>query len=170
VQSACCNAYSGRRGIPVAARTRNWKACSSPTVADRSHSRNKSCSIAPRSRRILLILMGVVILSLADLAITLAYLRANWMMEANPIAAYLIKTTQSAWLLAWYKIITVAVCVALLYRVRHSRAGEVAAWCALAILCIMSIMWRSYSNHLDDPQIIVLAHATHFDDGRLGMP
>lgn len=123
-----------------------------------------------RSRRVALLVVGVVILSLADLVITLAYLRANWMMEANPIAAYLIKSTQSAWPLAVYKCVTVGTCVALLYRLRRHKAGEVAAWCAVGILAVMSVMWHKYSLHFDDPQEMMLVQTTVGTEYRLGLP
>lgn len=123
-----------------------------------------------RSRRVLILVMGIIVLSMADLAITLAYLRAHWMMEANPIAAFLIKYTQSPWSLACYKALTVLVCVVLLVRLRQHKAGELAAWCALAILGVMSVMWHTYSQHFDDADNLVVAQVSSMDDGRLGLP
>jgi hypothetical protein len=65
----------------------------------------------------------------------------------------------------------VAICAALLLRLRHFRSGEVAAWCGIAVLTIMSIMWRTYSEHLNDPEVLVLAQAAvTYEDGRLGLP
>src|SRR5262249_40311360 len=104
-----------------------------------------------RSRRVIVLIAGIIILSIGDLIVTLAFLQANWMIEANPIAAYLIRSTQSPWALAAFKMSTVAICVLVLYRLRHRAAGEVAAWVSVAILAIMSLMWRSYSTHFDGP-------------------
>jgi hypothetical protein len=123
-----------------------------------------------RSRRVIVLAVGIIILSLADLAVTLAFLRANWMMEANPIAAYLIEETQSPWILAAFKAATVGICVGLLYRVRHHRCGEVAAWCAMLILTVMSVMWHSYSSHFEGPEDITLAQFTSGNEAVLGMP
>ncbi len=123
-----------------------------------------------RARRVTLLVAGIIVLSVADLIITLAFLRANWMMEANPIAAYLIKTTQSPWVLAAFKAASVGICVALLYRLRQHLAGEVAAWCAVGILAVMSVMWHSYSKQFDDQHHMILAQAPLADDYRLGLP
>jgi hypothetical protein len=123
-----------------------------------------------RARRVTLLVLGIIVLSLGDLAVTLAYLRANWMMEANPIAAYIIRTTQSPWALAAFKCCTVAICATLLYRMRHFRSGEVAAWCGMAVLTVMSIMWRSYADHLQDAEVFLAQTATTYQDGRLGLP
>jgi hypothetical protein len=126
--------------------------------------------VARRSRRVMVLVAGIIILSVADFVVTLAFLRANWMMEANPIAAYLIEETQSPWILAAFKAVTVGVCVGLLYRVRHHRCGEVAAWCAMVILTIMSLMWHSYSSHFDGPEDIMLAQFNTSGEQVLGMP
>ena len=124
-----------------------------------------------RSHRVIVLVLGIVILSLADLVVTLAYLQANWMMEANPLAAYIIRSTQSAWALGAFKCCTVAVCAALLLRLRHARAGEVAAWCGIAMVTVMSIMWHSYARHFDDPEQVFLAQASMiYDEDRLGLP
>lgn len=126
---------------------------------------------AVRARRVTVLVLGIIILSLADLVVTLAYLKANWMMEANPLAAYIIKSTQSPWALAAFKCCTVAVCAALLLRVRRFRSGEVAAWCGIVVLTVMSIMWHSYSRHFDDPEHLLMVQSSlAFDEDRLGLP
>lgn len=123
-----------------------------------------------RSRRVTLLVLGIMILSFADLVVTLAYLKAHWMMEANPIAAYLISSTQSPWALVAFKGASVGICVALLYRVRHCVAAEIAAWCALCILAGMSLMWHTYSAHFDNPEEMLMAQMTIGDDPRIGLP
>jgi hypothetical protein len=124
----------------------------------------------PRSRRVSVLVLGIIVLSLADLFITLAYLKANWMMEANPLAAWIIQNSRSPLALALFKIGSVGVCAALLYRPRHHRSGEVAAWCALAVLILMSVMWHDYASHFDNPEAIMEQMAVAHDDGRLGLP
>lgn len=123
-----------------------------------------------RPRRVTVLLAGIAVLSLADLAVTIAYLQANSMMEANPLAAYVIRATQSVWVLVAFKLATVAVCVGLLYRVRRHLCGEVAAWCALAILAAISVMWHSYSNQIEGMEEVMLAQITMGDDDLLGLP
>jgi len=118
-------------------------------------------------RRVNVLLAGVIVLSIADLAITLTHLRTTGMMEANPIAAFLIKSTQSSWALASFKLLTLGVCVSLLFALRRRFEGEIAAWCAVAILAGMSMQWHAYSNHFDDPQEIVIAQTGGYGDGWL---
>ncbi|NNF42900.1 MAG: hypothetical protein HKN62_07605 [Phycisphaerales bacterium] len=111
----------------------------------------------------MVVLAGVVILSIADLIVTLGYLRTIGMVEANPIAAYLIKHTQSPWVLSAYKAVTVGICISLLYRVRWHRSGEVAAWCALGILVVMSVLWHNYSQEIDSPVQLQTVLSDHSD-------
>jgi hypothetical protein len=123
-----------------------------------------------RSRRVAVLMLGVIVLSLADLFITLAYLRAQWMMEANPIAVFVIKSTQSPWSIAAFKGLTVLVCVSLLMKARKHLAAEVAAWCAVAILAVLSVMWHNYANHVEDNAALILAQTGSTDDVLLGLP
>lgn len=139
-------------------------------VPGRLFTRMAGCSLNNRSRRVTVLVLGVIILSVADLIITLAYLRAQLMMEANPIAAYLIESTHSAWALAGFKALTVGVCVAVLYRLRRYLAGELAAWLAVAILAGMSVIWHSYSTHFEGPGDLLLAQVDTVDDLRFGLP
>lgn len=103
-----------------------------------------------REERVLWLLLGIVLLSVADLALTLTYLTSVGLIEGNPIAAWLIHTTRSPWALALYKGLTVAICVSLLYRMRHRREGELAAWCSVLILVALSIWWNRYALYQPD--------------------
>ena len=113
-----------------------------------------------RSRRVVLLIVGIVLLSLGDLVITLILLKSTGMAEANPIASYLIRSTGSGFVLAAYKALTVGVCVSLLYRLRPSVEGEVAAWCAMAVLALTAVQWYQYMHELDDLDQMELAHCT----------
>ena len=123
-----------------------------------------------RPRRVVVLLVGVVLLSLADLLITLAYVQANWMMEANPLAAWIIRHTESASVglttvaLGAFKIGTMSVCVLVLYRLRRFVAGEVAAWTAVGVLAIMSVMWHHYAAHFDEADAVMLAQMCQHAD------
>jgi hypothetical protein len=100
-----------------------------------------------RSERVMWLLGGVIFLSLADLVLTISYLTSVGMSEGNPIALWLLQTTNSVWPLAIYKVFTVAVCVTLLYKTRHLRQSELASWCAVLILVTLSIWWNQYSRY-----------------------
>jgi hypothetical protein len=49
--------------------------------------------------------------------------------------------------------------VALLYRLRKHVEGEVAAWCGVAILAVLSVMWSNYTDEFVDPENIRLAQS-----------
>jgi uncharacterized Tic20 family protein len=116
-----------------------------------------------RVRRVLVLLAAVVVLSLADLVVTIGHLQTVGLIEANPIAAWLIRTTESPWVLSAYKCLTVGVCIALLYRLRRHRECEIAAWCAVGILVGMSIMWHSYSREMESPHNLEMVQSAHSD-------
>lgn len=107
-----------------------------------------------RSRRVALLIAGIVLLSLGDLLITLTYLRTTGMVEANPIAAWLIRTTGSTAALVAYKLLTVGVCVGLLHRLRRQVEGEVAAWCAVVILALAAVQWYQYTRHYEPAELM----------------
>ena len=79
-----------------------------------------------RSQRVTWLLFGVVALSFVDLFLTITYLTSVGMSEGNPIAVWLLSTTNSIWPLAIYKLATVTVCVSLLYANRYKRQSELA--------------------------------------------
>jgi len=109
----------------------------------------ENCQRRDRSRRVNLLIVGIVLLSLGDLLITITYLQSTGMLEANPIAGYIIRVTGSVSILAAYKALTVGICVGLLYRLRRLVEGEVAAWCAVSILAFMSLQWYHYARQFD---------------------
>jgi len=112
-----------------------------------------------RARRVVVLLIGIAVLSMADLVMTIAHLRTIGMIEVNPIARFVIEHGASSWLLSLYKCATVTICVALLYCARRFRIGECAAWMALGILVMLSITWGEYSRQVDNPETIRLAQA-----------
>jgi len=120
--------------------------------------------LGDRPRRVMMLLAAIVVLSLVDLLITIAHLRSVGMVEANPLAAYLIRTTGSWWALALYKSATVAVCVVLLHRARRHVQGEIASWLALVILVGVSVMWHCYMQESESPDVVRIAQVVHGDE------
>ncbi len=128
----------------------------------RSGSDNRrSDAVERRSRRVILLLWGIVLLSLADLIMTLGHLKSIGMVEANPIAAWLIRNTQSPLALSAFKGLSVTVCVSLLYWARHRLAGEAAAWCAVAILTGLALFWHHYSAEIESPGEVKMVQVEH---------
>ncbi len=121
------------------------------------------------------LLVGIVALSLADLTLTTMYLTSVGMTEGNPIAAWLLTQTNSLWVLALYKGVTVATCVTLLYYMRNSRQGELAAWCSMLIMTALSVWWNQYALYQpsfppsedqivmaqDEPSVIISPQGQH---------
>lgn len=119
---------------------------------------------AGRSRRVLVLISAIIILSTVDLLITLFHLQSIGMVEGNPLAAYLIRSTGSAWALALFKGLTVAVCVTLLYSTRQDMRGEIASWLALVILVGVLVMWHFYTQATDNPEVVRIAQFLNGED------
>lgn len=107
-----------------------------------------------RARRVCLLLFGIVLLSLADLVLTITHLRTIGMLEANPIASFLISSTQSWVTLSVYKIMTVGTCVLLLYQARRHYSCEIASWFGIMVLAGISVTWHLYTIEMEQPEIM----------------
>lgn len=88
----------------------------------------------------------IILLSLADLIATVTHLQTIGMIEANPVAAWIIQLTGSSWSLASFKGLSVLTCVILLYRVRHRMQGEVASWFSVGVLMALAFYWGVYTE------------------------
>ncbi len=118
-----------------------------------------------RSRRVILLIVGIVVLSIGDLGVTLLHLKSSGMMEANPVAAWIIAHTGSGVLLTAYKALTVAICTGLLFRLRRHVEGEIGAWCALLILAAVSFQWYQYTREIGFASDIELVrHGAYGED------
>lgn len=142
-----------RPAVPLLAKVGNWSGMTGASAC--------------RPRRIMILIAGIIVLSMADLVVTLTHLRTVGMIEANPVAAYLIITYQSTWVLAAYKAVTVGICVVALLLIRNRLIGEMAAWASVAILAGMAIVWHLYSAELDEPGHLELVRHAAADDGWL---
>jgi hypothetical protein len=112
----------------------------------------------PRSRRVAVLLIGILILSLADLLLTLSHMRTIGMAEANPLAVWIVKETGSAAVLSAFKIVTVALSCGLLFLCRHTRSSEAACWFALGILVALAIAWHRYSAVVATVDPVLFVH------------
>lgn len=100
----------------------------------------------------------VILLSLADLIATTTHLQTIGMIEANPIAAFIIQSTGSAWSLAAFKGLSVLICVVLLYKVRDRVQGEVAAWFSVGILVLLLCYWGVYTEQIVHAEQLLASH------------
>jgi hypothetical protein len=100
-----------------------------------------------RSRRVSVLLTAVLLISLADLDMTLAYATSGGMIEANPIARAVMSYGSSGVLAAW-KLASVALCVGILFRTRARRSAEIATWVCFLMLVWLSFRWEKYNEQM----------------------
>ena len=108
-----------------------------------------------RSCRVVTLIFTIVLLSMADLYITLLYLHSGGMGEANPVARWIMGHGSPSLLVAW-KLGTVAVAVALFYWTRRTRTAELGAWFCVVLLTWLTIRWHAYSE--EAPGLIPSMH------------
>lgn len=127
------------------------------------------CDARRRPVRVLALLAAVVLLSLGDLSMTLTHVRSAGMYEGNPLARHVINLNSPSALAAW-KLATLVLAVGILFRVRHTRAGELGAWACVAVLTWLTLRWVDYSDEVssldpaattgsdgNDPRWVVMA-------------
>jgi len=111
-----------------------------------------------RGRRVVFLLLAILVLSLADLAATIVNLTSIGMDEANPLARAIVLGFGSTWALVAYKLLTLSVCLGLLYRLRWHRQSEAAAWFGVLILCALTVHWGRYSAVAHQPDVVAAQH------------
>ena len=98
-----------------------------------------------RALRVWLLVATIIVLSVADLYMTLAHLRSAGMGEANPLARIVI-SYQSPLLLSAWKCACVALASLILILARFRRSGEAACWLCCLVLTALTIHWMRYST------------------------
>jgi hypothetical protein len=96
---------------------------------------------------VLWLLASVIVLSAADLHLTITHLASAGMIEGNPIARA-IMGFNSPLLLALWKLVTVSLGVWILCANRRSRAAEAGAWVCFAALWWLMLRWMTYSDEI----------------------
>ena len=104
-----------------------------------------STSLSARARRVVALILTIVLLSSADLYITLVYLHSGGMSEGNPVARWIMGHDSPALLMLW-KGLTVGIAVAIFYATRRTPAAEFGAWTCVLLLTWLTIHWASYSD------------------------
>lgn len=125
--------------------------------------------IFPRSTRVVLLLAAIVLMSLADLDMTLCYTRSVGMAESNPIARLIIGT-QSISAVVCFKVLTSALGVGLLFRLRRWRSAELGAWILLGVMGWLMVRWGIYNAGAPEVYGVTPAHAQVDDPYWVHMP
>jgi hypothetical protein len=98
-----------------------------------------------RAIRVWLLVATIIVLSVADLYMTLAHLRSAGMGEVNPLARVVI-SYQSPLILSLWKCACVGLAALILILARFRRSGEVACWTCCCLLTALTIHWFNYAT------------------------
>ena len=113
---------------------------------------------ADRSRRVIALTALIALLSLADLFMTLTFLRTVGMSEANPVARMVMSYGSPTYLVVW-KLASIAVASTVFWLARRRRLAEAGCWVCVAVLVWLTVRWIHYSQEVETatPLIHVLA-------------
>ena len=103
-------------------------------------------------RRIVLLVIAISIMGLADLALTLTYMKAVGMYELNPFARAMVAIGGEPQLIR-FKLLSIAMGAGMLYLLRRHRIVEPASWGCAAVMCLLSIHWIAYNNQIENHTI-----------------
>lgn len=98
-----------------------------------------------RPFRVSCLIVAVILMSLADLYITITYLRTVGMGEGNPIARYVIQHGSESLLIVW-KCASVALASLVFFIYRDRKVVEAATWFAFGVLLWLLVQWTAYAN------------------------
>lgn len=98
-----------------------------------------------RGMRVTCLTVAVILMSLADLWITLVYLRSVGMGEGNPIARWVMQHWSMGGLIAW-KCASVALAALVFMRYRQRRLTEIASWFCCGVLVWLLFKWIAYAD------------------------
>lgn len=96
-----------------------------------------------RATRVLLLLGTALIVSVADLVMTLKFVTSVGMIEANPIARWIMRYGDATGLTMFKMILTLASLGTIFY-FRKRRSAEIAAWVAFVIMLALSLRWFNF--------------------------
>lgn len=108
---------------------------------------------AVRSRRVSVLVLSFVVLGVADLTLTLAYMHTVGLFEGNPLARALAHNGGSG-VLAGFKLATIALSSVILFALRAKRSAEMGAWVCVLAMFLVSLEWGKYASASDE---VVLA-------------
>jgi hypothetical protein len=98
-----------------------------------------------RAWRVCLLTAAIAVMSMADLSMTLTYLKSVGMGEANPIARYVMGFNSPSLLAVW-KCASVTLACLIFILTRHRKSAEIACWTCAAALLALCLGWIQYAN------------------------
>ena len=102
----------------------------------------------------------ILVLSLADLLLTLTYSTTCGMTEVNPVAHLFMMSGSVTGLVLW-KFATVGLSAALFWKMREHRTAEMGAWLGVMVMAWLTCHWITYTSELSSftPAIQQLAES-----------
>lgn len=98
-----------------------------------------------RGLRVVILCAAIALMSLADLQITMSYLRSGGMQESNPVAR-LIMVHGSGGLLVVWKCASVAFACLIFFKYRTRRSSEIACWVCVGVMIWLLLRWMNYAD------------------------
>ncbi len=121
--------------------------------------------ITQRSNRVMFLSIAIIVMSLADLYLTLLFVTKTGMNEINPLARAMMEY-QSPAILAFWKLGTITISIGILMFIRKQRSAEFGAWIGCIVLGLLMAHWMNYieqTSHMqlelaqsDDPTWIMM--------------
>lgn len=102
-----------------------------------------------RARRISILIVAMVMMGIADLMCTLTYMRTSGMLEANPLARFVLASGAAdgaAGQLVMFKALTIVLSCGTLYITRRHRQAELSAWACTAMMLVLTTHWINYNR------------------------
>jgi hypothetical protein len=113
-----------------------------------------------RARRIGWLIVAMTLMGAADLLCTLTYMRTSGMLEANPIARFVL-LAGSAEQLVMFKVLMMLLSCGTLYLARRHRKAEACAWVCTAMMFLLTLHWinfnRSISSFTNDMAVLAMS-------------
>ncbi len=110
------------------------------------HADRRLTTEAVRPRRVALLALAMILMGLADLQLTLTYMRSAGMLELNPLARAMVDLGGAPQLIR-FKLFSIAASAGLLYLMRRHSLAERCAWVSCAALLLLTAHWVHYNNN-----------------------
>lgn len=100
-----------------------------------------------RSKRVIVILTGVVLMSLGDLYMTLQYVMHFGLLEANPFARAMMQYGSPTVLVAW-KLCTLILAAGILLYARRRLSAELGVLFCCGVMTWLTVRWMDYMEQM----------------------
>ena len=97
-----------------------------------------------RARRVVLLVVATVLISLADLYMTLLYATSVGLHEANPLARA-VMLYNCPWVVVAFRLLTIGLFGLVLFRARHRPIAELASWLCVVTMVWLAFRWEAYN-------------------------